>query len=287
MGKKMRAALTALLAAVFVCSAAFMAWHLFQYWKIGGDRQEAEQIAGLDSAQPTLPSAPTAPPETPEAQPEPTAPPETPEPLPQEAAALADVDLEALRGVNGDVLGWIMIPDTELSYPVVQGTDNRYYLTHNWKKEPSSGGAVFLESTNSPDFTGFNTIIYAHRMNNDTMFGTLKYYDSQDFWQAHPSVYVVVGETARRYDIFAAWEVGVRDIVYRLDLEESDLEEEFIRTCVDSSQIDTGLRPGADDRVLTLSTCTGLGASPNRWIVQGYLAQEYPLDPAGEGSGAP
>lgn len=96
--------------------------------------------------------------------------------IPEATAALMDIDLEALRSVNEDVVGWIEIPGTELSSPLMQGTDNQYYLSHNWKGEKSGGGSVFLESVNSQDLTDFHTIAYAHRMRNDTMFGTLKYY---------------------------------------------------------------------------------------------------------------
>ena len=54
--------------------------------------------------------------------------------LPKEASFLADINLEALQEVNQDVLGWIALPGTRLSYPIVQGEDNNEYLYHNWKK---------------------------------------------------------------------------------------------------------------------------------------------------------
>lgn len=267
MGKKLRAVLGAALALVFAFSAIMAVRWRIEQRRIVADRGEAERVAGLPPAKVSpLPSA-TPPPSW-----EPT-----PQPLPEEAAALAELDLDGLREVNGDVIGWILIPGTELSYPVVQGADNQYYLTHNWKKEPSGGGAVFLECTNSSDFMGFNTIVYAHRMNNETMFGTLKYYDRIDFWREHPSVYVATEGTVRRYEIFSAEEAGVREIVYRLDLEESALEEEFIEYCVDSSEIETGVVPGVDDRILSLSTCTAAGRPETRWVVHAYLAQEYPM----------
>ena len=269
MNKKLRAALIAALALAFALSAGMVLLRQLEYRRIEAEREEAERIAGLPSATP----APTeTPPPTPSPEPEPT-----PTPLPEEAATLADVDLDALREVNGDVVGWIMIPGTELSYPLVQGEDNQYYLNYNWKREPGSGGAVFLESTCGADFGDFHTIVYAHRMNNDTMFGTLKYYDSADFWREHPSVYVGLGERVCRYDIFSAQEAGVRSVVYRLDLVESALQEEFVQFCADNSQLDTGLVPDPSGRFLTLSTCTAAGGPETRWVVHAFLAQEYPL----------
>ena len=68
------------------------------------------------------------------------------------------MDLPALQQVNSDVIGWIAIPGTEISYPLVQGTDNDYYLTHTWNQNSSAVGAIFMDCRCSADFSGFNTI---------------------------------------------------------------------------------------------------------------------------------
>mgnify|MGYP000736052538 CR=1 FL=1 len=44
--------------------------------------------------------------------------------------AWPEVDFTALAAVNPDVTAWLYGPDTGISYPVVQGTDNNYYLDH-------------------------------------------------------------------------------------------------------------------------------------------------------------
>lgn len=187
---------------------------------------------------------------------------------------LAQMNLEGLQEENPDVVGWICIPDTELSYPLVQGKDNAYYLKHTWQRTKNPGGAIFLEQTSNADFTDYHTIVYGHRMRNDSMFGTLKYYKDLDFWREHPCIYVVTADGAYRYDIFAAQEAGIKDIVYRLDIEEKHLEEEFLQYCTAGSAIDTGLTPMTDDRILTLSTCTG-GSHATRWVVHGARTQVY------------
>lgn len=233
---------------------------------------EAAQIAGLPE---NKRAASSQPPRKPESTPDVP----LPEPLPEEASALEGIDLTALRTLNGDVAGWIMIPGTELSYPVMQGTDNQYYLSHSWKGEANTSGSVFLESTCDKNLTDFHTIVYAHRMRNDTMFGTLKYYNTMDFWRAHPSVYMASGNgVICRYDVFAAHEVGTKGIVYRLDIEESRLQDELIRACLENSVIDTGIVPTGADRLLTLSTCTATGRV-DRWVVHAVLRAEY--KPAG------
>lgn len=198
------------------------------------------------------------------------------------AAALAQTDLAALQAVNEDVLGWIAIPETELSYPLLQGEDNQYYLKRDWKGRPDAAGSIFLECMCAGDFSGFNTIIYGHNMRNGSMFGSLRNYKSPDYWQAHPAIYILDGGGVRRYDIFAAHEVGVREIVYRLSFSEREDRQDFIDFCLERSVLDTGIVPEPEDQVITLSTCTGRGYE-TRWVVQGVwtdaLTPEEPPEP--------
>ena len=277
--KTIRIILTFLLAAVFAVSVGMMVFNQIQYRKTLADTDEAARLAGLntgtESRRPET-AAPTEnpPEETGPSEVEPTEEP-TEEPMPEEALDLAGIDLEALRAVNKDVVGWIAIPGTTVSYPLMQGKDNQYYLRRNWKKQSISSGSIFLEAKVSRDLTDFHTIVYGHRMRNETMFGTIKYYSRADYWREHPSVYIVLDDTIYRYDIFAAHEAAVDGIVYRLDLEENHLEEEFLQYCKDHSVLDTGLTPGAGDRILTLSTCTSTLSETYRWVVHGVLAHEY------------
>lgn len=190
---------------------------------------------------------------------------------------LADVDLGALREVNGEVAGWIAIPGTEVSYPVLQGEDNRYYLNHTWNRVQSAVGSVFLECRCAPDLTDFNTIVYGHRMKNGTMFGRLRDYNKEDFWRQHPVVYLVTDEHVYVYDIYAAFEAGVTEIIYRLDLTDEVERRKMIAFALSRSAIDTGITPTAEDRVVTLSTCTGRGHA-TRWVVQGVLQEQIPRE---------
>ena len=222
-----------------------------------------------------LPPAVTAPPEAsapPDASPAPTP---TPEELEaQYISGLLALDLGALREKNGDVLGWIEIPGTELSYPLVQGADNYYYLTHTWKKGYNAGGAIYLDAAADPALGDFHSIIYGHRMNNDSMFGTLKYYAAQDYLEAHPSVYVALADGVYRYEVYAAFEASVTGLVYQCDL--AGREAELATLAQDSSMVGVGVVPGEHDRLLTLSTCTAYGNRATRWVVQCRLAHTWP-----------
>lgn len=189
-------------------------------------------------------------------------------------ALLAKVDLDGLRQKNPDVLGWISIPETELSYPVLQGEDNDFYLKHTWLKSSSIVGAVFMDCRSDAELADFNTIIYGHRMRDGSMFASLKYYKDQEHWRTHPSIYLADAGGVYRYDIFSAYEADVLGPVYDVNAREADERQAFIDSCLELSVIETNVAPTADDRLLTLSTCTGRGYS-TRWVVQAVLAESY------------
>ena len=74
------------------------------------------------------------------------------------------VDFKALKKINPDIIAWIRIPDTSIDYPVVQGNDDSYYLTHTFKKTEYVAGAIFLDSDNNADFSDDKNIIYGHNI---------------------------------------------------------------------------------------------------------------------------
>lgn len=183
------------------------------------------------------------------------------------------VNLAALKEINNDVLGWIEIPDTELSYPILQSADNDYYLNLTWEGEPDSAGSIFLESQVDPELADFNTIIYGHRMRNLSMFGSLKFYENIDYWEEHPNVYIMIEGATYRYDIYAAYYADPEDITYKLKINSRPKKQELIQFGLDNSVIETGIIPSTFDRILTLSTCTGSGHE-SRWVVQAVYRME-------------
>ena len=267
MNHKLRRGLAIVLAVVFLCSLSMFAYKSIQAWKGAKVYAEAETLAKLPDLSTESPGAGTSPVEPTEESNVWREAPVYDDPY---MDALEQTDLEALREVNDDVLGWIVIPNTQLSYPLVQGEDNNYYLNRTWKQEPSSVGAIFLEKNNSKELSDFNTIVYGHRMLDGSMFASLKYYKKLDYWKEHPYIYVVDDAGSHRYEIFAAYEASVTGSTYRLDFSEDESRQPFLNDCMSWSVIDSGVIPTVNDRILTLSTCTGRGYE-SRWVVQARL----------------
>ena len=282
MKPKFRKALAALLAVICALCLGRTALQLVQYRQGDETYAQAEELAGLADL-PDLPpvdviggsgeASGSA-----GAGGEGEAPEEVPVWQDPYAQALKDMDFSALRQQNPDVLGWILIPGTRVSYPVVQGTDNSYYLDHTWRGGKNSVGAIFMDYRNSGDLSDFNTIIYGHRMNNRSMFGTLSQYKSRSYWQAHPYVYLTDDSGTHRYEIFAAGEVSVDSDVYRLGLRSDSSRQSFLDSCLALSALNTGVTPHPYDKVLTLSTCTGNGHA-TRWVVQAVCPGQAPETP--------
>ena len=282
MKPKFRKALAALLAVICALCLGRTALQLVQYRQGDETYAQAQELAGL----PDLPDLPPADVTggsgeasgSASAGGEGEAPEEVPVWQDPYAQALKDMDFSALRQQNPDVLGWILIPGTRVSYPVVQGTDNSYYLDHTWRGGKNSVGAIFMDYRNSGDLSDFNTIIYGHRMNNRSMFGTLSQYKSRSYWQAHPYVYLTDDSGTHRYEIFAAGEVSVDSDVYRLGLRSDSSRQSFLDSCLALSALNTGVTPHTYDKVLTLSTCTGNGHA-TRWVVQAVCPGQAPETP--------
>ncbi len=85
------------------------------------------------------------------------------------------VDFDSLKEINGDIVAWIKCKELGINYPVVQGTDNSYYLTHTFSGEEHISGCIFMDCVNKTDFTDDNTILYGHNMKDGSMFGSFSH----------------------------------------------------------------------------------------------------------------
>ena len=266
MKKSIRILLTGLLSLVFLFS-------ITRFWQ-----QRQEKVAGSSSysyslALATSPKTAGIPPQT-EAAPETPAgqPQWVPVPLEQEdpqIQTLEQISLEALREVNPDVIGWILIPDTKINYPIMQGSDNDYYLKHTWDGKPYAVGSIFMEHLNNPDFTDFNTIIYGHNMNDGSMFSSIRRYQNQKYFEEHPYIYILNDQGIYRYEIFSSYLANVESNTYAMGFSKEESKYAFINNAIVDSVIETGVEPDPTDRILTLSTCKG--GTSTRWVVHARL----------------
>lgn len=154
--------------------------------------------------------------------------------------------------ISGNV-AWIMIPNTKVDYPIMQGEDNTEYLNKAPDGSFELSGSIFLDSRNAPDFSDPYSLVYGHHMENDVMFGALDKYLSEDYFHSHQTGTLIIGSKAYTLTFFASKTESARD-QYLFNPENTTYADAMreIRNGVgvfDSSVATEG------KRILALSTC--------------------------------
>lgn len=184
------------------------------------------------------------------------------------------VDFTSLKETNPDIVGWIYIEGTDINYPVVQGSDNQYYLKHLFDGEWNSSGCIFLDSRNRADFSDQHSIIYGHHMKNGTMFSALDHYKKQEFYEAHPMALLMTPEANFEIEIFAGYVASVKEEAWKVSFL-SDLEfADWLTGARERSCFDSNIEPAVTDRILTLSTCS-YEFDNARFVLLGRLIGEF------------
>ena len=196
------------------------------------------------------------------------------------AAAHFVVDFDQLKQINSDTVAWIRFDEPSvISYPVVQGKDNKKYLTATFQANDNKLGAIFEDFEGSPDFTDRNTFIYGHNLKiGGEMFSQLKNYEDQEFYKQYPYFYLYTPDgKVRTYQIFSAG--VVKDVAdnYRKTYTSDEDFASYIQLCKKSSLYDTGVSVESDDKIVSLSTCTNV-KEDERFLVQGVLIREETVE---------
>ncbi len=194
-----------------------------------------------------------------------------------EEVSLTEKDVQIMQAIrdlkeqNEDVIGWITIDNMEISYPIMHGDDNDYYLSHTFSGESNSAGSIFMEAANNPDFEDCHTIIYGHNMRNLSMFGTLKYYKEEEFYEEHRYFTIYTEEHVYRYEIFAYYDISEVGDIYTVGFVPGEEFQEFINKMIRRSYYDTNIEVTEQDKVITLSTCSSKG---NRFVINAKRVEE-------------
>lgn len=172
--------------------------------------------------------------------------------------------LKEIQEINSDIVGWLEIPNTNINYPVLQGSDNEYYMTHNYKKEYSKNGAIFLTKDYDWTIPSSNLLIYGHNLGNGEMFQELLKYENQDYYNQHPIIRFTTTKEDAEYEIISVFksrvyyksEQNVFRYYYFINANTEDEYNQFINNAKQASlyNIETSAKYG--DQLITLSTCS-------------------------------
>lgn len=171
-------------------------------------------------------------------------------------------DYKTLYEKNKKLIGWLKIDDTIIDYPVMQTSDNKYYLEHNFNQEYDKNGSLFLDCSCSVYPRSTNLIIYGHHMKSGQMFGQLQKYAKESYYEKHTTIQFDTIYEKGTYEIMYVFRSQVYnedDLVFKYyQFINANSETEFdsyMEEMAALSLYDTGVTASYGDSLLTLSTC--------------------------------
>lgn len=172
------------------------------------------------------------------------------------------VDWDYLRATNSDTIGWIMIPDSRVDYPIVQTTNNTRYIKTNFFGETNyyvSPGAIFLDCNAHNDFSSQNSVLYGHNMNDGSMFHTLELFLEKSYFDAHSIIYVITPQHLYELQPLALNEIHASETSYvQASFGNTEELHSYIQKFISESLVTIGTEKAnisQIERVVTLCTC--------------------------------
>lgn len=181
------------------------------------------------------------------------------------------ITLGELTKLNKDVVGWIKIFDTHISYPVVQGKDNQEYLNKDVFGEFSFSGSIFLDYRNACDFTDSYSIIYGHHMEYGAMFGDVVEFKNDDYFQEHKTGALFLLDDTYKITLFACVETQeFNNKIYNPIVQGKDNLDTLLKYIKDEAVQYRDISLNHDDKIIGLSTCAEAGTN-ERVVLFGRL----------------
>lgn len=258
------------------CAGAAAALCFLAAQELGERRESKSYYETLSDALVRTTDAPTARPTqtaAPEGQ-ETAAPSAEPEETP--APAGSAVDFETLRETCPDAVGWIAIEGTQIDYPVVQGSDNSFYLNHMPDGKANEAGSIMLDAACDGVFGDEINILHGHHMKNHSMFGGLDDYKQEAYYWEHPVLWLYTPAGDFEVAIFAAYTVDGEAFGYPTAFRSDEEFERFLKQAREKSAFHADVDVQRGDRLLLLSTCS-YSFESERLLVVGKI-----IDPATE-----
>ena len=171
--------------------------------------------------------------------------------------SLIDVDISSLKNKNKDTVGWINVNNTNVNYPYVQTSNNTFYLDHSYDKKYNDAGWVFMDYRNNSNLDNKNTILYAHRRLDDSMFGSLsETLKSKWFTNKDNHIIRISTETENSlWQIFSIYKIKEESYYITTDFSNDNNYQTFLDTVKGRSIYNFNTSLTTTDKILTLSTC--------------------------------
>lgn len=188
--------------------------------------------------------------------------------------ASLDVDWDSLRAINPDIVAWVYIPGTPVNYPVVRGSDNDYYLTHDFDGDQgwlANYGAIFMEYTNRLEWVDDAYFVYGHHMNDGSMFASIADMHDQGRFDACRTVYLLTPQMNLRLRSFALVRCDSDEAIVQTMFNTLEDRAAYVQDKLDRSVVNVGVVPEATDisKVFAFTTCDNY--DDGRYVLFTYI----------------
>lgn len=182
--------------------------------------------------------------------------------------------ISVLKESNPDTVGWLTVNNTTVNYPVVQSTNNSYYLTHDFNKRSNSLGWIFMDYRNNANDLNQNTVIYGHNLAKDKiMFGNLSATMNPNWYKKESNQYITFNTANgdKKWRIFSIYKIAATNDYLYTSFDTEDAFLAFVNKMKSRSIYDFGVEVKGNSKMITLSTCQNSGK--NRLVVHAVLVE--------------
>ena len=166
---------------------------------------------------------------------------------------------------NKDTIGWLIVDGTNINYPVVQHSNNDYYLEHDFKHNYNSAGWVFMDYKNN--LNDQNLVIYGHHRHDNSMFGSIDMLFDENFYKKNNNneIILVTQKEIFEYSIFSVYKTSTKNKYNKLNFDDISKNIDILKN---KSEIDFGEVDNKASQIITLSTCHA--NNKDRLVVHGF-----------------
>lgn len=176
-----------------------------------------------------------------------------------------------------NVVGWVYIPKTVISYPIVQGDDNTKYLRTTVDEQYNKAGSIFMDYESERDFTGQHTVIYGHNQKNGKMFADLIKYKEKEFFNQNPYVYLFLEDRVLELRVVSAYPTKAHSSQRQMVFGDRKEFESYVQNVLNQCEYSVPLQLDKVSQLFTLATCS-YEWNDTRTYVHAVLSNEIPLE---------
>ena len=165
------------------------------------------------------------------------------------------IDFAALKTINEDAAAWLFSPGTAIDYPVIKADDYSYYIDRLPDGTKNANGSLFIDYNNAADFSGPLTVIYGHHMKSGKMFGSLKGYKEQGYYEKHPQMYLFTEQGGYQIELLYGCIIDAGQWRERAFMYAENVES-LLAYAAHHTTFTSAAKYTEGDKILALSTCS-------------------------------